>query len=219
MGDLMSYLVCEECGKNYELKEGKDSFSYEKCSCGGKLRYTDTLNGINKRDMTLKGSEITCANCGTKNPNGSMICSGCGRRLESDQQFKNINSSLNRGISWIGIAIGFSFFLKTIIFGIIAIFGTNIPQNASDISYNLLVQFGILAMVLLVVSGLIASLIGGSAKYKNGLINGGLVGIILGLIVGVTSGSVLSVEALAICGSLTGLGGLFGTILKRRFNK
>jgi len=74
-------------------------------------------------------------------------------------------------------------------------------------------------MVLLVVSGLIASLIGGSAKYKNGLINGGLVGIILGLIVGVTSGSVLSVEALAICGSLTGLGGLFGTILKRRFNK
>ena len=217
MGDLMSYLVCEECGKYYELKEGKDSFSHEKCSCGGRLRYTDKLNGTNYGNITLKSSEITCTNCGTKNPNGSMICSACGVRLESDQQFKNINSSLNRSISWIGIAIGFGFLLTTIMFGIVAIFGTNIPQNASDIPYNLLVNFGILAMVLLVLSGIIASLIGGSVKYKNGLINGGLVGIILGLIVGASSGSILSVAALAIFGSLTGLGGFFGTILKRRF--
>jgi hypothetical protein len=219
MGDLMSYLVCEECGKYYELKEGKDSFSYEKCSCGGKLRYTDTLNGTNKKDITLKSSEITCTICGTKNTDGSMICATCGRRLESNQQFKNINSSLNRGISWIGIAIGFGFLLTAIMFGIVAIFGTNIPQNASDIPYNLLVKFGILAMVLLVVSGIISSLIGGSAKFKNGLINGGLVGVILGLIVGATSGSVLSIAALAIFGSLTGLGGFFGTILMRRFHK
>jgi len=219
MGDLMSYLVCEECGKYYELKEGKDSFSYEKCSCGGKLRYTDTLNGINNRDITLKGSEITCTNCGNKNPDGSMICSGCGRRLESNQQLKNINSPLNRSVSWVGIAIGFGFLLTTIMFGIVAIFGTNIPQNAADIPYNLLVQFGILAMVLLVVSGIISSLIGGSAKFKNGLINGGLVGVILGLIVGATSGSILSIAALAIFGSLTGLGGFFGTILMRRFHK
>ena len=219
MGDLMSYLVCEECGKYHELKEGKDSFSYEKCSCGGKLRYTDTLNGINKRNVTFKSSEITCTNCGTKNPNGSMICSGCGRRFDSDQQLKNINSTSNRSISWVGIAIGFGFLLTTIMFGVVAIFGTNVPQNASDIPYNLLLNFGILAMVLLVVSGTISSLIGNSVKFKNGIINGGLVGVILGLIVGATSGSVLSIAALAIFGSLTGLGGFFGTILKKRFNK
>ena len=34
---------------------------------------------------------------------------------------------------------------------------------------------------------LIASLIGGSVKLKNGIINGGLVGVILGLIVGAVS--------------------------------
>ena len=219
MGDLMSYLVCDECGKYYELKEGKDSFSYEKCSCGGKLRYTDTLNGINNRVTTVKDSEITCKNCGAENPDGSMICSGCGGRLESDKQLKKFNSPLNKNISWVGIAIGFGFFLTTIMFGIIAIFGTNIPQNAEDIPTNLLVNFGFLAMFLLVVSGIISSFIGGSLKLKNGIINGGLVGIILGLIVGATSGSILSVLALALFGSLSGLGGLFGTFLKRRFNK
>lgn len=219
MGDLMSYLVCEECGKYYELKEGKDSFSYEKCSCGGKLRYTDTLNGIDTMDATLIDSDITCTNCGNKNPNGSMICSDCGKRLGLNQQLKNIKSPLNKSVSWIGIAIGFGFLLTTIMFGFVAIFGTNIPQNAADYPYNLLVQFVVLAIFLLVVSGLIASLIGGSVKLKIGIINGGLVGIILGLIVGATSGSVLSIAALAIFGSFTGLGGIFGTFLKRRFNK
>ncbi len=215
----MSYLVCDECGKYYELKEGKDSFSYEKCFCGGKLRYTDTLNGINNRDITIKDSEITCKNCGAENPDGSMICSGCGSRLESDEQLKKINSPLNKSISWVGIAIGFGFLITTIMFGIIAIFGTNIPQNTEDIPNNLLVRFGFLAMFLLVVSGLISSFIGGSVKLKNGIINGGLVGIILGLIVSATSGSLFSVVALAFFGSLTGLGGIFGTFLKRRFSK
>ena len=74
-------------------------------------------------------------------------------------------------------------------------------------------------MFLLVVSGIISSFIGGSVKLKNGIINGGLVGVILGLIVSATSGSILSVVALAFFGSLTGLGGIFGTFLKRRFNK
>jgi DNA-directed RNA polymerase subunit RPC12/RpoP len=219
MGDLMSYLVCEECGKYYELKEGKDSFSYERCSCGGKLRYTDTLNGKNNRNITLKDSKITCNNCGAENPSGSMICSSCGRRLESEQPIKSINHPLNRSVSWTGIAIGFLFLLTTMMFGIIAIFGKNIPQNAADIPYNLLVNFGIIAMILLIISGLISSYIGGSLKFKNGLINGGLVGVILGLIVGATSGSIISIAALAMFGSITGLGGIFGTFLKRRFNK
>jgi DNA-directed RNA polymerase subunit RPC12/RpoP len=219
MGDLMSYLVCEECGKYYELKEGKDSFSYERCSCGGKLRYTDTLNGENNRNITLKDSKITCNNCGAENPSGSMICSSCGRRLESEQPIKSINHPLNRSVSWTGIAIGFLFLLTTMMCGIIAIFGKNIPQNAADIPYNLLVNFGIIAMSLLIISGLISSYIGGSLKFKNGLINGGLVGVILGLIVGATSGSIISIAALAMFGSITGLGGIFGTFLKRRFNK
>ena len=215
----MSYLVCEECGKYYELKEGKDSFSHEKCSCGGKLRYTDTLNGKNKKDMSLNESKITCKNCGSQNPYGSMICLSCGTRLESDKASKRLDTSLNRSISWSGISIGFLFLITTISFGIVEIFGSSAPQNTKDIPMNLLLNFGILAMFLLFVSGLISSYIGGSLKLKNGIINGGLVGVILGLIVGAATGNVTSILALAIFGSLTGLGGVFGTFLKRRFNK
>ena len=214
----MSYLVCEECGKHYELKEGKDSFSYEKCSCGGKLRYTNTLDEKNI-DISLNDSKITCKNCGTENPHGSMICSSCGKRLESNKSSKRINSPLNRSVSWSGISIGFLFLITTVSFGIVEIFGSSAPQNTKDISMNLLLNFGILTIFLLVMSGLISSYIGGSPKFKNGIINGGLVGVILGFIVGAATGNVTSILALAIFGSLTGLGGVFGTFLKRRFNK
>lgn len=42
----MSYLNCEECDKQYELEEGKSSFSYSKCECGGKLKYSDVTPNV-----------------------------------------------------------------------------------------------------------------------------------------------------------------------------
>ena len=65
-------------------------------------------------------------------------------------------------------------------------------------------------------TGLISSYIGDSINFKNGIINGGLVGIILGLLVGATSGSIAFLGVIAVFGSLSVLGGIFGTILKRR---
>jgi len=38
----MSYLICEECGKQYPLPEGETSFNYQNCSCGGKLKYSSS---------------------------------------------------------------------------------------------------------------------------------------------------------------------------------
>ena len=148
-----------------------------------------------------------------------MICSSCGKRLESDKSSKRLNSQLNRSVSWSGISIGFLFLITTLSFGIVEIFGSSAPQNTKDIPMNILVNFGILATFLLVMSGLISSYIGGSLKLKNGIINGGLVGVILGLIVGAVTGNVTFILALAIFRSLTCLGGVFGTFLKRRFNK
>lgn len=39
----MSYLICEECGKQYPLPEGETSFNYQSCSCGGKLKYSPSV--------------------------------------------------------------------------------------------------------------------------------------------------------------------------------
>jgi len=211
----MSYLVCEECGKYYELDEGKSSFSYEKCHCGGKLTYTDSLNGMKNNQPSLNNSKITCSNCGVENREGSNICSNCGNELTAETR-KNITKPLNGGISWLGVAVGFGFLLTGTLSSVLAIFGTNIPTKPENIPYNFLIAFGIIAMVLAVISGLISSYLGGSIKFKNGIINGGLVGVMLGLLVGATSGSVAFFGVIAVFGSLSVLGGIFGTILKRR---
>ncbi|MGO9388326.1 MAG: hypothetical protein ACLPWD_09850 [Methanobacterium sp.] len=39
----MSYMICEKCRKHYPLDEGKSSFNYERCECGGKLKYSSSL--------------------------------------------------------------------------------------------------------------------------------------------------------------------------------
>jgi hypothetical protein len=37
----MSYLVCDECGGYYELKDGKSLEDFDdECECGGKLENT-----------------------------------------------------------------------------------------------------------------------------------------------------------------------------------
>ena len=48
------YLLCEKCGGYYELHEGESPEDFEKCECGGKLRYSK-LNPINNE---FKGSII-----------------------------------------------------------------------------------------------------------------------------------------------------------------
>lgn len=56
----MSYLICEKCGKYYQLDEGKSSFNFERCECGGKLKYSASLKdtGI-KRTPEFDGSHLS----------------------------------------------------------------------------------------------------------------------------------------------------------------
>jgi hypothetical protein len=126
------------------------------------------------------------------------------------------NQTINQGISWLGVAVGFGFLMMATLFSVLAIFGTNIPQKAEDIPYNLLMAFGIITMSVAIISGLISSFIGGSIKFKNGIINGGLVGLLLGLLVGATSGNIAFIGVIAVFGSLSVLGGIVGTFLKRK---
>lgn len=212
----MSYLICEECGKYYELDEGKSSFSYEKCECGGKLTYNDTLNGKNSK-VPFLNSKVACSNCGVKNPEGSKVCYSCGNLLIGAESRKN-KKNLGRGISWLGVAIGFGFLMISTLLSVFAIFGTDfpIPQKPEEIPYNLLMAFGIITMIVAVISGLIASYIGGSINFKNGMLNGGLVGVILGVVVGITGGSMAFIGVILVFGSLSVLGGIVGTYLKRR---
>jgi hypothetical protein len=40
----MAYLVCENCGGYYELKNGELADNFEKCECGGKLNFVEKID-------------------------------------------------------------------------------------------------------------------------------------------------------------------------------
>lgn len=204
----MSYLVCENCGKNYELNEGKSSFNYDKCECGGKLTYVNSLNK-NKILKSYPSLEKVCSNCGAKIPRGSNECYNCANKFTDETQGI-------RGVSWLGVAVGFGFLMTTIMIIGLAYFGTNIPQRPEDFPTKFIMVLIVTIPVMTVISGMISSYIGGSVKMKDGIINGGLVGVVLGIVAGVTSGSIAFLDVIAIFGSLSVLGGIFGTLLKRR---
>jgi len=205
----MSYLVCEQCGKYYELSEGKNSYSYEKCECGGKLTYKNSLDRTNvvKEPVISKNK---CEKCGAELSPNTAICNQCGNTVES----KNMEQT---GFSLMGVAVGFGFLLLTTLVAVFALFGNNIPQKPEDIPYKILIAFGIIAMVVSIISGLISSYISGSTNYKDGMVNGGLVGVVLGILVALTSGSIASIGVLVIFSLLSAFGGLMGTVLKRKY--
>jgi hypothetical protein len=206
----MSYLVCEQCGKYYELEEGKTSFSYEKCECGGKLSYRNSL-GRNATVIEPAVSKNKCEKCGAEISPNTGICNNCGNPVE------NLSIGQPTGLSLVGVAVGFGFLLLTTLVAVFALFGNNIPQKPDDIPYRMLITFGVIATIISIVSGLIASYIGGSTKFKDGIVNGGLVGVVLGVLVALSSGSVASIGVLLVFSFLSGMGGLVGTILKRKY--
>ena len=145
----MGYLVCEKCGKYYELPEGKSSFNFSKCGdCGGRLRYVDSLreiplvtssSGVNP---VLKPSTKKCPKCGSENPKGSVFCLNCGENLyapnvetfnfeKPEKKEENANSA---GLSLLGVLVGFTFLVMSLVFAMLALYGTKIPRTPAEIS-------------------------------------------------------------------------------------
>ena len=42
----MGYLICEECGMQYKLKEGETAEDFIDCECGGELKEVENLENI-----------------------------------------------------------------------------------------------------------------------------------------------------------------------------
>lgn len=225
----MGYLVCEKCGKYYELPEGKASFSFSKCSeCGGRLRYADSLNEIammkssNGIAPILKPSTKKCPKCGLENPKGAVFCLNCGENLHvppvetfnfGKPEKKEENASW--GLSLLGVLVGFTFLVTSLVFAVLALFGTKIPHTPAEVSTTMLVAFGSVAMVIMVISGLITSYIGGSRNYRDGILNSGILGVILSLPVGAMGGAYTFLVAIGFFWVLTTLGGIIGTFLRK----
>lgn len=52
-------MYCQKCGSYYELKDDESVFDFDECSCGGKLKYTES-----KEDLEEILEHISAANSG-----------------------------------------------------------------------------------------------------------------------------------------------------------
>ena len=237
----MSYLVCEKCGKYYELHEGKESFYFDKCECGGRLHYTESLNQNTSPRIQIQviaADKRKCPHCGFENPKGALFCLECGKELgilnnsqqEGSKSYNGNIQNLPNGtfrrdakteehvsslMSLLGVITGFGFLIVSMVCAVLLLFGTKIPHVASDIPQNILAGLGIIAIVITIISGMLASYIGGSKSYKRGIINGGLVGFILSVFMGAVSGASAFLLGFSVFGLLSILGGILGTLLKK----
>lgn len=88
----MGYLVCDECGGYYELKPGESAADFDKCDCGGKLKYSHTIKGVDPKYTQLNS---VCLKCGAKNPADVVFCSECGSEMKPES---NKTDNTNKGI-------------------------------------------------------------------------------------------------------------------------
>lgn len=177
----MTYLICEECGKEYPLKEGEESFSFEKCSCGGKLVYSPT----------------------TRDPSPYL-------KQDGEVVMPTRPATPQSPIKWKGVLIGLVFLFVTLITSVYIIFGSNMPTSPTDIPMEPLTYFSIATIILTILAGSISSYLSGSRKFLEGALNGGMVGVILGFILGFVGGLMVFLSAMIVFGIISMVGGIIG---------
>jgi len=73
----MSYLICENCGGFYKLKDNESPEDFSTCECGGLLHLTES-----EYDLSIEASSQICNNCGHLNNLDRVFCSECGQILK-----------------------------------------------------------------------------------------------------------------------------------------
>ncbi len=185
----MAYIVCRRCGGYYELQKGESLQDFDKCQCGGTLRYIEEI--IQEKPK----SPVSESNINSKEIHeNSKSKNGLNYYLNTlNELITKINKKINFTSIYIGLfisliipVIGFFLFGKSILLGQMPII------NAA--------YYILLPMMLF--GGFIASLIS-SRKYSDGLINGGFLGLIfifnLTLIIGI-----LGFILMGVVGSILG---------------
>ena len=75
------YLVCKECSGYYELQPGEIPKDFtNKCECGGKLKYLETLESSDKNIEEVSATKL-CPYCGVENREDAKLCKSCKRLL------------------------------------------------------------------------------------------------------------------------------------------
>lgn len=197
----MSYLICKKCGKVYPLPEGKESFNYQNCECGGKLEYSP----LPERDYVNTQENIP-------NIKDFPAAPKYYPQTQWDPKNKEFTKSSppKSRIKWKGILVGISFLFASMLLSMALIFGRNIPTNPTDLPIEFLSYLAMLFTALTIVAGFISAYLSGSKNFLVGALNGGMVGVILGFILGILSGTIFLANIVLLLGSISMAGGVMG---------
>lgn len=90
----MGYLICQDCGGHYKLKKGESIDDFDSCTCGGELKFVESLEDKNPENMKQNSKpqedesknldDKKCPNCGTYNNNNAVFCKKCGKDFNSE---------------------------------------------------------------------------------------------------------------------------------------
>ncbi|MDP3034076.1 MAG: hypothetical protein Q8M97_03050 [Methanobacteriaceae archaeon] len=247
----MGYIICEKCGGYYELQSGEFADDFENCQCGGNLKLVEDSFLKSEPEIKarfvcsncLEENEagIYCSKCGgrlisinnknTENKSGisydmdhierlarnSKNASSNRRPNTNISSPKELENFLDR-ISWLGVLLGIVFFIIAI--QITALGLSNIGYSYSEMLLSA-VLFILLIICIAIVSGALSSLISKSRNYKDGALNGALVGCIAVLLMMGIDGESFLVLFIGILffGGLTAFGGALGIFLRRKLDK
>ena len=168
-GVSMSHLVCEKCGGYYELKDGESPEDFEKCQCGGELRYIQNFDSHFDEEMDPLNEINICPSCGTENLANEKFCKSCDSLIKTENNKKNQSNpvkTIEESKSQKNIIIRF----LVIIAGILIVL---VP--------SLLIFDQNYVFVLLLIGGFIVGLLTGKDSEEI-VLNGAIVGLIAGLI-------------------------------------
>ncbi len=238
----MRYIVCDDCGGYYKLEPDESLEDFSECQCGGHLRYAQSVEEIIKnRDVSTK----TCISCGARNRETDTTCSTCGEELRSMDRGRSGYSARKSGkeqvkskktrvkskkaqvnildrISFSGVLAGFIFLVLASIITVFGLAGSIVSTDGVDILRSL-GGYLIVLLFAVIASGFVASYIGGASDYVDGLLNGGMVGLVLSVLaalfvmlfamtvdvaMGILTGLLTLFTYLLVYGSLTALGGM-----------
>ncbi|MGV8143471.1 MAG: hypothetical protein ACP5OJ_02510 [Methanothermobacter sp.] len=253
----MRFIIGEDCGGYYKLECGESLEDFSECQCGGTLRYAQSFKEvIQNRNIATK----RCTYCGFENKGTDTICAKCGRKLQrierSIHDYPSMNKKSRIGnyptvasqksyhvgrtrktdvsildrISFLGVLAGTIFLIIASFIAAFGFIGSVASSNGADI-FRSLGGFLIVFIFAIIASGFIASYISGAEDYMDGILNGGLVGLVFSLleafftlittmifdvVMGIVAGVITFIVYAVIYGSLTVIGGLVAVWLRNK---
>lgn len=233
----MNFIICEDCGGYYKLEPGESLEDFSKCQCGGTLRYAQSFKGVirnkeittddlvSRRIHQLQKNRVSNPSKKSKIGNYPTVASQKG--YHADKTRKTGVSILDR-ISFLGIFAGTIFLVIASFIAVFGFIGSVTSSNGVDI-FRSLGGFLIVFIFAIIASGFIASYISGAEDYVDGILNGGMVGLVFSLldaffiiittmlfdvVMGIVAGIIAFFVHIIIYGPLTVAGGLVAVWLR-----